>query len=190
MIQIENTILSNDIIEKYFLCDLTKCKGACCVEGDSGAPLEKKERKLLDKYYPEIKKYMRPEGIAAVDKNGKYYIDEEHEHVTTLIEGQECAYTIFDKDGIAQCSIEKAWVEKKIPFQKPISCSLYPIRVKEYDRLTAVNFDEWDICESACKLGEEKKILVYKFLKKPLTQKFGEEWYKQLEYFAENINKK
>ncbi len=189
MIQIENTLLSDDVIETKFLCNLDKCRGACCVEGDSGAPLEKEEREFLDEFYSEIKPYMRPEGIKAVEENGKYYIDEEHEYVTTLIEGQECTFTIFDNDGIAQCSIEKAWIDKKIPFQKPISCYLYPIRVKEYDKLTAVNYDEWDICESACKYGKEKNIQVFKFLKKPLIQKFGKEWYKQLEYFAENHKK-
>ncbi len=188
MIQIEDTILSDDITEKKFLCNLEKCKGACCVEGDSGAPLEKKEREFLDKYYPEIKKYMRPEGVEAVDNNGKYYIDKEHEYVTTLIEGQECAYTIFTKEGIAQCSIEKAFLDKKIPFQKPISCYLYPIRVKEYEQLTAINYDEWEICESACEYGKENNMHVYKFLKKPLIQKFGKEWYKKLEYFVKNYN--
>ena len=122
----------------------------------------------------------------AVAEKGKYYIDEEHDYVTTLVNDKECAYAVFDKTNTAQCAIEKAWFDKKSPFRKPISCFLYPIRIKEFTELTAVNYDEWDICKSACELGEKENILLYKFLKEPLIEKFGKVWYEQLEYFALN----
>ncbi len=187
MIQIDNTLLSRDIVEKRFSCNLKVCKGACCIEGDSGAPIDKDERKLLEKYYDKIKQYMSESGRKAVADYGKYYIDQEHDYVTTLVDGKECAYSVFDKTGTAFCAIEKAWNDKKIPFRKPISCFLYPIRVKEFTKLTAVNFDEWDICKSAIVSGIRKNIKLYKFLKEPLIKKFGDDWYKQLEYFASQI---
>ena len=189
MFQIENVVLSNDIIEKKFACNLDVCKGACCVEGDSGAPLEKEEQELLIQYYDVIEPFMNEAGRKAVAEKGKYYIDEEHDCVTMLVNDKECAYAIFDETNTAQCAIEKAWFDKKSPFRKPISCFLYPIRVKEFTELTAVNYDEWDVCKSACTLGEKKNIPVYKFLKEPLIEKFGKDWYEQLEYLALNLKR-
>ena len=189
MLQIDNTIISDDVIEKKFACDLKTCKGICCVEGDSGAPLELDERKLLDKEYPIIKNFLRPEGIKALEENGLYYIDDDHDYVTTLIEGKECAFTVFDDEGIAACGIEKAYEAGEIEFRKPLSCWLYPVRTKELSDLEAVNYDVWDICKSAVLFGEKHNILAYKFLKEPLIKKFGKDWYEQLEYFANNSNK-
>ncbi|MCF6366490.1 MAG: DUF3109 family protein [Bacteroidales bacterium] len=190
MLQIENTIISDDVIEKKFACNLKICKGVCCVEGDSGAPLEKDERELLEKEYSVIKKFLRPQGQKAIDKNGLYYIDEEHDYVTTLVDGKECAFTVFDNEGIAACGIEKAFEAGETKFRKPLSCWLYPVRTKEISNLQAVNYDVWDICKSAVLFGEKHNIFAYKFLKEPLIQKFGKEWYEQLKYFAKNSNKK
>ena len=186
MIQIDDKILSDLLIEKKFVCDLAKCKGICCVEGDSGAPLEDDEVEILENIYDKIKPYMRPEGIEAIEKQGKYVIDDDSEKVTTLVNGAECAYVTFDDENIAWCAIEQAFNDKIIDFRKPISCYLYPVRTKKFTELEAVNFDEWDICKSALKLGKKEDVLVYKFLQKPLIQKFGTEFYEQLDYFAQN----
>jgi len=190
MIQIKNTIISDLLIEEKFVCDLSKCKGQCCISGDSGAPLEEHEAKILDEIYPTIKPYLRDEGIESIEKKGKYYVDSEHELVTQLVNGNECAYVIFEDNGIAKCGIEKAWLDKKIDFQKPISCFLYPVRTKTFTELEAVNYDEWDICKPALDLGQKANVSVYEFLKVPLTQKYGKDWHDELDKFAKESAKK
>lgn len=186
MLQIDKTIISDDVIKKKFVCNLKACKGICCVKGDSGAPLEKEEIKLLDLEYDRIKPYLRKEGIEAIEKNGKYYVDSEHDTVTQLINGKECAYTLFNDNGIAACGIEIAWEAGKIKFRKPMSCWLYPIRTKQLHDLHAVNYDVWDICKPAIPFGEKLNVPVYVFLKDSLIKKFGIEWYEQLKFYAEN----
>jgi len=181
MWQLDNIILSNDIIKESFCCNVEVCKGWCCVEGDSGAPLEEHEATLLDELLTKIKPYMRAEGIKAIEEQGCYIIDNDNDLVTPLIDNKECAYTGFDLNGIAYCTIEKAFLEKKINFQKPISCHLYPIRLKKMGDLIALNYDRWSICKPACTKGNELKLPIYKFLKEPLIRKFGKEWYKELE---------
>lgn len=190
MLQIENTIISDDVIEKKFACNIKECKGICCVEGDSGAPLEIDELELLETEYSKIKEFLRPEGRKAIKDKGLYYVDDELDYVTTLVDNKECAYTVFDEEGIAACGIEKAFFAGKISFRKPLSCWLYPVRTKDLSDLKAVNYDVWDICKSAVIFGEKHNIFAYDFLKEPLLKKFGEEWYKQLKYFAEFSNKK
>jgi len=189
MLQIEKTLISDDVIEKKFVCNLNACKGICCVEGDSGAPLEDEERFFLDKEIESIKAFLREEGIKAIEKNGLYYIDSEHDYVTTLVNDKECAYAVFEENGTASCGIEKAFLAGKSSFRKPLSCWLYPVRTKKIQKLTAVNYDVWDICKSAVIQGEKLGVPVYKFLKEPLIQKFGEEWFKQLEYYAKHLQK-
>lgn len=188
MLRIDDTLISLDLIDKNFCCHLDKCKGICCVKGDSGAPLDKMEVEILPSIIDKIKPYLRPEGIEAIEKQGTHVIDSDHETVTPLINGEECAYTIFE-NGIAKCAIEKAWIEKKIDFQKPVSCHLYPIRVKQYDSFAAVNYDKWDICQPARILGDRKGIPVYQFVKDALIRKFGENWFRQLEIAAKEIAK-
>jgi len=189
MLQIKNTLISDDIIEKRFVCNLNVCKGICCVEGDSGAPLEENERKILEKEIESIKPFLRKEGIEAIDKNGLYYIDSEHDYVTTLVNKKECAYAVFEDNGTASCGIEKAYLAGKSSIRKPISCWLYPIRTKKIQNICAVNYDVWDICKSAVIHGEQLGVPVFKFLKEPLIQKFGKDWYDQLKHYAENSNK-
>lgn len=189
MLVIDNTLITDEVLEKHFVCDLNACKGACCVKGDYGAPLEDDELEQLDKVYNKVKPYMTPAGIEAVEKQGKYLLYEKKEWVTPLIKGKECAYTFFDEAGVAKCAIEKAYYEGKVKWKKPISCHLYPIRItKQKNGLEALNYDKWSICKAACKLGDSLKVPVYKFLKDSLTRKYGKEWYKQLEVAASRID--
>lgn len=187
MIQIDDTIISFDVFEKQFVCDLERCKGACCVEGDSGAPLEKSEMKILDEIYPAVRPYLTPKGIDAIETQGCHVVDFDGDDTTPLIEGKECAYSYFDERNICKCAIEQAYLDGKIDFKKPISCHLYPIRLKEYANFTAVNYDKWELCADACILGEKLKVPVYVFLKEPLIRKYGEEWYEQLQIAAEEL---
>ena len=187
MIEVGRAILSIDLLDKHFVCDLEKCKGICCVEGDSGAPLTQKETKILDKIYPTVKTYMTLEGIKAIEEQGCYITDFDGDLVTPLIDNMECAYVIRE-NGVAGCAIEKAYHNKKVKWRKPLSCHLYPIRIQEYENLDAVNYDKQDICNAACKLGDKLKVPVYKFLKEPLIRKYGKKWYEELEMAVNLIN--
>ncbi|RXQ87771.1 DUF3109 family protein [Ancylomarina salipaludis] len=186
MLQIGNAIVSLDVIEKKFICDFGKCKGACCVEGDSGAPLEEDEKAILDEIYPVIKEYLTEKGIEEIEKQGTSVVDADGDLVTPIINDKECVYTVFE-NGLALCGIEKAFLDGKISYRKPISCSLYPIRIQKYPEFDAVNYNKWNICAPARELGFKMGTPVYKFLKDPLIRKYGEDWYKELEYAAENL---
>ena len=189
MIQIDDKLISEDLFSEEFVCNLAKCKGICCVEGDAGAPLEEDETKILDEIYPKIKPYLRPEGIQAIEEQGTYTLDFEGDLVTPLVNNAECAYVIFDEKGYTKCAIEKAYEDGVINWQKPISCHLYPIRITEYSNFSAINYHEWDICSDACTLGKELGVKVYQFLKKPLIRKYGEEFYQTLSEAAEEWEK-
>lgn len=189
MIQIENTLVSEDIIEKEFVCNIEKCKGECCVAGDAGAPLLEEELEILESNFEKIKPYIRPEGIKAIEEQGAWRKDSEGDFVTPLINGEECAYTVFDENGTAKCGIEDAFNAGAISYRKPESCHLYPIRIKNYSGFYAVNYHKWNICSDACVLGKELSVPVYKFLKVPLINKFGEDWYNELEIVADEYNK-
>ncbi len=181
MIELGKTIISQDLLEKDFVCNLSACKGACCVEGDAGAPLEKEEVEILAEIYPKVKPFMRPEGIEAIEKQGTAIKDWDGEMVTPLVNGKECAYVIFDEKGITKCGIEKAYENGVVDFKKPISCHLYPIRITYYRDFDALNYHKWDICSPACTLGAELKVPVYRFLKDALIRKYGEDWYTEIE---------
>jgi hypothetical protein len=187
MIVIGNTLISEDILENFFVCDLDKCKGACCVEGDLGAPLEKSELKQLEMIYEKVKPYLSEAGLQAIEQQGHYIRDYEGDFSTPTIEGRECAYAVYDKSGILKCGIEQAYLDGRIKFRKPVSCHLYPVRVKKYKGFTAVNYDRWHICDPACVLGKELGVPLYLFLKDALIRKFGREWYEQLKSNAEKI---
>lgn len=194
MFQIGKTIVSDDVLEKEFVCNLTACKGQCCIDGDAGAPLDKDETAILEEIYPKIKSYLRAEGIDAIEQQGTWVIGEDGDFETPLINNKECAYVIFDGD-TALCGIEQAYNEGLIQWKKPISCHLYPIRIKEYSQFSAVNYNRWHICDDACVLGKELEVPVYKFLKEPLIRKYGEDWYTELENVAaewqkQSLNKK
>jgi hypothetical protein len=179
MISIGNTIVSDDIAEKFFVCDLNKCKGACCVEGDLGAPLSEEELPLLEEVYEHVKPYLSKEGIAAIENEGLYVKDYEGDYSTTTIDNRECVYAIYEK-GVLKCGIEKAYLEGKVAFRKPISCHLYPIRITRYDHYDAVNYERWNICKPACSHGQGLGVPLYQFLREPLIRKYGMAWYQEL----------
>lgn len=189
MIELDNKLISQDIFTKQFVCNLSACKGSCCVEGDAGAPLELEEKQLIEDNLTKIIPFMRQEGIEKVANEGVSYSDFDGEQVTTLVNNKECAFVYFDENNITKCSIEKAYREGEIEFNKPISCHLYPIRVKKLKYYDALDYNRWDICSPACSLGEELKVPVYKFLKEPLTRKYGEEFYEKLELVASELSK-
>jgi len=180
MLQIEDTIISMDVIESQFICDLCKCKGECCVDGDAGAPLEKEENDKINEILPIIWDELSPKAQALISKQGISYNDYDGELVTSIINGKECVFTYFDEDGVCKCVIDTAYREGRISVSKPISCHLYPIRLQKYRDFTAVNYHKWSVCKPAVKLGEKENVALYKFLKEPLIRKFGEKWYEDV----------
>ncbi|MBS1535562.1 MAG: DUF3109 family protein [Bacteroidetes bacterium] len=183
MFQLGKTIVSEDILEKEFVCNLSACKGACCVDGDAGAPLSKEETKILEEIFPQVKPFLRPEGIAAIEAQGTWRVGTDQDLETPLIDEKDCAYVIFDGQ-TALCGIEQAYNQGKVNWKKPVSCHLYPIRIKDFTEFAAVNYDKWDICDDACSLGKELQVPVYKFVKEALIRRFGEDWYAELETVA------
>ena len=181
MFQIQNTLVTLDIVERFFCCDLEKCLGACCIEGDAGAPVTEAEVGEINRVLPEIERDMLPRALEEVRDNGIAYRDPEGELVTTLLDGRNCAFSCYGPGGVCLCAIEKARREGRIDgFLKPISCSLYPLRVTEYKDFTAINYHRWEICRSAEQLGRRKGIRLYQFLKEPLIRRFGADWYDEL----------
>jgi hypothetical protein len=187
MIQIGNTIVSFDLFDRFFLCDLASCKGVCCVEGDSGAPLTKKEAVLIEENYVRFKGYLAPKYIKTIEELGISVIDSDGDIVTPLYNNRECAYTYVDENGITKCAIEKAYFEGKSTFRKPVSCHLFPVRITEYNDFDAINYQQLDICKSGRECGKAQKVLLYQFLKEPLIRKYGKKWYDELEIAAEHV---
>jgi Protein of unknown function (DUF3109) len=188
MFQLGKTIVSEDILEKDFVCNLSACHGACCVDGDAGAPLSQEETKILEEIYPKVKPFLRKEGIEAIERLGIWVVGTEQDLETPLIDNKDCAYVIFDGK-TALCGIEQAYNQGVVGWKKPVSCHLYPIRVKDFTEFAAVNYDRWDICDPACSLGAELEVPVYKFVKEALIRRFGEDWYMELEKVAEELKK-
>jgi len=187
MIVIDDKIISDDVVEQQFVCDLNACKGACCVEGELGAPLNEEETKILEEIYETVKPYLLPEGIAAIEKQGKWVrTEEEEKYNTPLMKKGGCAWMNYDKNGVVICGIERAYLDGAVKWKKPISCHLYPIRVTKqrktgYDML---NYERWHVCKAACKNGKALKVPVYRFLKDALISKYGEEFYRALDEYA------
>jgi hypothetical protein len=196
MIAIENVLISDEVIEAKFVCDLDKCKGGCCEDGDAGAPLEKEERKILDKHFNVIKPYLTKEGLAEIQSQGRYLYDREFGWVTPTVGGKICAYGFRDDKGIIKCGIEQAYNDGKLPWKKPISCHLYPIKISKRKEYTNLNYEPRDVlCNPACALGKKLKVPVYQFLKEAIVRKFGEEFYAALhqvavEHFQEEKSRK
>jgi hypothetical protein len=189
MIAIDHVLLSDDVVEQQFVCDLTRCKGGCCVDGDCGAPLTEEETTILADIYPKIKSYLPAEYVAEIEKQGTHVMDDEYGYVTPTVNGGVCVYAYTDDAGIVKCAIEKAHKEGVVDFQKPISCHLYPIRIKEGDGYEMVNYEPRKVlCRPACKLGKKLQVPVYQFLKGPLIRKYGEEFYEALEAVAQKMN--
>jgi hypothetical protein len=189
MLQIDHHLISEDIFHEQFECELSQCKGKCCIEGDLGAPLELKELKILEEIYHKLKPFLTKSGIEAIEKQGKYIEHEKGEFSTTLVNGKECAYLNYE-NGIAVCAIEKAWKAGAIDFQKPISCHLYPIRIWEKNGIIGINYEEWEICKCACTKGKKNNVPVYQFLKNAIIRRFGTEFYEILDaYYQEHYRK-
>lgn len=186
MLEIGKTLISLDVLSKQFCCDIASCKGSCCVYGDSGAPLSEQEARDMETDYVKIKPYLREAGVHAVEQQGVAVVDTDGDTVTPLVDNKECAYTVFE-NGVALCGIEKAYRDDKIDWMKPLSCHLYPIRIKKYKHYDAVNFDEWDICRTALDKGQSLGLPVYVFVKDALVRAYGQDWYDQLDYAAKNL---
>ena len=189
MFQLGKTIVSEEIIENDFVCNLSACKGACCVDGEAGAPLEDKETEILVDIYSKVKPFLRPEGIAVIEEQGAFIKGEDGEWETPLVNGSECAYVVFSDSGITKCGLEEAYNAGATKWKKPISCHLYPVRTRKYSEFTGVNYHKWTICDTACSLGKELQVPIYKFVKEALIRKFGEDWYNELELVAQEYAK-
>lgn len=182
VIEIGNCLVSSEILTEKFACDYPVCHGVCCIIGDSGAPLEKEECSLLKGEYDKFRNELRDEGIRSIEEQGPFVLDSDGDFVTPLINGEECAYTLFDNSGNCFCGIEVAWNKKMTTFRKPISCWLYPVRVSKLSNgMTALNLHKWHICTDAFKKGKKEGIPVYQFLREPLIFAFGEEFWTQLD---------
>jgi hypothetical protein len=184
MLLIQNTLVSLDIFEQRFVCDLGKCRGHCCVEGVAGAPLDNFEKPILEEVVPKVKSFMRPEGLKAIEEQGVTTTDTDGDFVTPLVHYEECAYAVFE-NGIAKCAIENAYFKNVVDFRKPISCHLYPIRISYVNGMEALNYHEWEICRPAVNKGKVEGVPVYKFVKDALIRRYGEAWYNELEEAAE-----
>lgn len=180
----KDTLVSLDLVERFFHCNLDDCLGECCIEGDAGAPLTQEEADRLRSLLPRILPYLSPRAREVVESEGVSYVDEEGDLVTQLVDGSNCVFTTFAPNGTCLCALEKARREGEKDFFKPISCALYPVRVKEYDGFTAVNYHRWKICKGAEVMGRAKNIRAFEFLREPLIRRFGKEWYEELDLTA------
>lgn len=189
MIVIDNTLISEDVIDKKFVCDLAKCKGGCCVDGAAGAPLSKEELDIINNIFEKVKPYLTADAVAEIERKGRYVYHQEFEWVTPTLDNDHeiCVYGLRGKDGIISCAFEQAYNDGIIPWKKPISCHLYPIISKkgkngDYER---VNYEPREkMCSPACALGEKLKVPVYQFLKEPIIRRFGEDFYNALDTIA------
>ena len=187
MIQIEDVVVSSDILTEKFYCNLEACGGACCIEGDAGAPVEDEEVAELEKVVPVVWDSLTEAAKETIRRQGVVYRDRDGDLVTSIVGDKDCVFTCRDADGKCYCAIERAYREGRCSFYKPVSCHLYPIRIERYNTYTAVNYHRWDVCKGAVVLGKMKDLTVYQFLKEPLVRKFGTEWYAELEECARLI---
>jgi hypothetical protein len=185
MLVIGKTLVSDELLTERFVCHIEACKAACCVEGDGGAPLLEEEAGILEEIYPLVAPFLSEKGKASIEEQGKWVTDKDDgEKCTPLVNHRECAYALWDEKGILHCGIEKAYEAGAVTFRKPSSCHLYPVRVKEHKEFTAVNYHRWHICQPACALGTKLGVPVFRFLKEALINRFGDEWYAELEVLA------
>jgi hypothetical protein len=192
LIAIDNILVSDEVVSEQFVCDLNKCKGGCCEDGDSGAPLTNEELELLRSHIEDIKPYVSTEGLKVLESEGLYKFDQEFGWVTPTIAGQMCAYGFKDKQGIIKCGIENAYLDQKITWKKPISCHLFPVKISKSKRQNQeyVNYEpREDLCKAACSLGKRLKVPVYAFLKEALVRKYGSDFYSALEASALHLKK-
>lgn len=185
MIAIDKKLISDQVVEEQFVCDLDKCKGGCCVDGDAGAPLEKEELEIINKLFEKVKPYLHPDGLAEIERSGRYRYDREFGWVTPTLGTKICVYGYRDKAGVVKCAFEQAFNDGVTDWKKPISCHLYPIRIKKGRENEYVNYEpREDLCAAACKLGKKLKVPTYVFLREALVRKYGEEFYEMLDEIA------
>lgn len=187
MIQIDDTIISMDCLSEKFCCDLEACKGACCIEGDAGAPVELDEVAELEEALPAVWNDLSASAQSVIDRQGVVYTDQDGDLVTSIVNGKDCVFTCYDAQGNCFCALEKAYREGRSSFYKPASCHLYPIRLKKIGDMTALNYHRWDVCRMAVEKGKQLNLPVYRFLKEPLIRRFGEAWYEELEKAVEEL---
>lgn len=180
MFEIQNTLVSLDMAERFFCCDLEHCLGQCCIEGDAGAPITPEEEERLRQVLPAVWDDLAPSARRVIEEQGVSYVDEEGDLVTSIVNGRDCVFTCYAPGGMCLCAIEKAYREGRVDWCKPASCHLYPVRITEYEGFTAVNLHRWKICKCAEVLGRAKGIRAYRFLREPLIARFGREWYDEL----------
>ncbi len=182
MISIDKTIISDELFDEKFVCDLNACKGECCISGESGAPLDLDELPIIEAILDKVKPYLNKKGLKAIEKHGPYVLDSDGDYTTTLVgKEKECAFVVFDENNWAKCAIEMAHKDGVIDWQKPISCHLYPIRITPNKTHDALNYHRWEICKDGCACGLKLNVPVYKFLETPLTRKYGKAWFKKVE---------
>ncbi len=185
MLQIADTLVSLDLVERFFCCDLDKCLGQCCIDGDAGAPVTEEELEHIKRVLPEIYDDLLPASRRQIEEAGLSYIDPEGDLVTQIVDGGNCVFSCYGENGMCQCVFEKAFREGRIDFYKPVSCHLYPVRLRRFPSFTAVNYHRWKICKCAEVLGRARGIRVYQFLKEPLVRRFGQKWYDELAFTCE-----
>ncbi|MCI5777313.1 MAG: DUF3109 family protein [Bacteroidales bacterium] len=189
MIEIEGKVINTEIFRRRFVCDISKCKGTCCYDGDSGAPLEKEELDKLTEVFPAVEPLLSDKEREEISRQGLWVTDADGDFVTPIIDGRECVYTNREPDGTWSCAIEKAFREGKTNWRKPISCYLYPIRVSKTRKYELLNFHEWEVCRPAMELGQKVGTPAYKFLREPIIEKFGEDFYKELEELEQELSR-
>ena len=187
VVQIDDTLVSTDCLTEKFCCDLQACKGICCVEGDAGAPVELDEVAAMEAALPAVWPLLSASAQAVIDRQGVVYTDEEGDLVTSIVNGKDCVFTCYDEKGHCLCAFEKAFREGKTSFYKPLSCHLYPIRLKKIGDGVALNYHRWEVCRMAVEKGRQLGLPVYRFLKEPLVRRFGEAWYAELESAVEEL---
>ncbi|MBO6515966.1 MAG: DUF3109 family protein [Bacteroidia bacterium] len=188
MIIHENTLISDDLLKEFFACDIQRCKGACCIEGDKGAPISKEEVVEIERIMEPVLEELSPEHRDFIQKNGFYEEDDDGELVTTCLDDGKCCFVVEQGNGVLGCGIENAFYKNKVDFVKPISCHLYPVRIREFDTYTTLNYHEWYLCQAACSKGRSEQIKVYEFTETALRRRFGDDWYEGLVEIDRNLN--
>ena len=189
MVQVGEAIVSFDVLKEPFCCDLNCCKGVCCIEGDAGAPVTIDEVAAIENLLPEIEQHLSPEAKDVISKQGVAYTDASGDLVTSIVNGKDCVFTCHDGNGCCHCATEKAFHDGKVSFMKPVSCHLYPIRVKKLGEYWGLNYDRWEVCGAARIKGQREHIPVYRYLKEPLVRRFGKEWYDELELTVDEMKR-
>ncbi len=189
MVEIKDSLVSLDMFSEMFICDYARCKGACCVEGDAGAPVEIDEVAALEEAAEAVWDELTPQARQVIDEEGVVSIDPEGTLVTSIVNGRDCVFAVRDADGNTLCAIDRAFRDGRIAVEKPLSCALYPARLSEVGGMTAVNYHRWDICRSACALGQKEGVRVYQFLKAPLVRRFGQEWWDEADLVCGELQK-